>query len=418
MMTARLRPQARRRNGVVFPMVLILMAVLSAGAAGAFTYLTMETASTGSRQAAQDARLVAEDGLERFVHDIPTVARDSMVPASGPILVAADSSVTTVLLLSVSDTRQRQLSSTAPVPDTAEVKAYLLRRASSASDSSLWLFKVRGVAARARPAGGTKAERTIAVYAWFAPGRMNVIGGWVSLTGADRTGNAGSFSGVDACAKDTARFGIVVPNDPGAGFTGSLAGITGKGIDETRSIATLSAQLNIDWASLSTGSGITPAFVIDPSAGISSLPSAMCARFHVDTGYAPTILVKNAGGAEYNYANLCSGATKNDDKRGLLIVTGDLGMSGSSGGKWTGVLLIGERFSSNGTQDVSGVVVSGLRATVDATFRTPSVLNAESSVLKGSKQYTYDSCAVGRALRGYAGLRPMQNTYTDQWPTY
>lgn len=411
-------PQRGARRGFVLPMVLILAAVLSAGLAGAFTYLAMEAKVGDSHQAEQDALLVAQAGLAQYARSIPTATRDSMIPTTGPILVASDSSVTAVLQLSVSDTWQRQRSGSALVPDTAEVKAFLIRRASGVKDSSLWLLKVRGVAARARPANTLKVERSISMYAWFVPGRMNVLGGWVSLTGADRTGGAGSYSGVDACGQDSTRYAIVVPNDPGANYSGSLSGMSGLGLDSARNIAALSSKLSIDWAALSSGSGVTPDFVVDPSAGISGLPLSMCARFAVDTNYAPTILVKNSGGAEYAYDGLCSGAYKNVTKHGTLIVTGDFVMSGASGGNWVGVILIGERFRSNGTQDVNGAVVSGLRATIDATYRTPASLNDDGSSLLGTKNYKFDSCAVRKALQGFGGLRPLQNTYSDQWPTF
>lgn len=411
-------PRGTDRRGFVLPMVLILSAVISAALAGAFTYLSMETKVGDSRQAEQDALLVAQAGLAQFARSIPRAQRDSMVPTSGPVLVASDSSVTSVLLLSVSDTRQRQRSSSALVPDTAEVKAFLLRRAADVKDSSLWLIKVRGVAARARPADALKVERIIAMYAWFVPGRMNVLGGWVSLTGADRAGGAGSYSGVDACGEDSARYGIVVPNDTGARYTGSLAGLSGLGLDSARNIATLSAKLSIDWAAISTGSGLTPEFTIDVAAGGSALPVSMCARFSTDTNYAPTILVQNSGSTEYGYANLCGGSYRNVKKRGTLIVTGDFVMTGTAGGDWGGVLLIGERFRSNGTQDVNGAVVSGLRATIDPSFRTPAVLEDESGTLMGTKNYKFDSCAVRKALQGFTGFRPMHNTYTDQWPSF
>ena len=404
------------RRGFVLPMVLIFLVVLSAAVAAAFTYVAAESGVSDSRQSEQDALLVAQAGLAAFAKSIPAAARDSMFPAVGAVLVASDSSVTALLPLDVSDRRLRRVSGGTLVPDTAAVKAFIVRRPANARDSSLWLLRTRGVASRALAANTPTVERTISMYAWFVPGRMNVLGGWVSLTGADRTGNAGTYSGVDACGADSTKFAIVVPNDPGANYTGSLSGMSGMGLDSARNIATLAAKLNIDWAALSTGSGMTPDFVVDVGAGVSALPTAMCLRFSLDTTYAPTILVKNAGLAEYDYASLCSGAYMNVKKRGVLIVAGDFRMTGATGGDWGGVILIGEKFRSNGTQDVNGAVVSGLRATIDPTFRTPATLDDESALLLGTKNYKYDSCAVRTALKGFGGLRPMQNTYSDQSP--
>ncbi len=423
------------RKGVVLPMVLIILAVLSAAVAGAFSYVSAEGRIADARQGEQDALLVAQAGMAMFMAAPPTTMTDSMAPTSGSARVAPDSSVTTRLTLDVSDVRLRRMSGGTRVPDTAEVKAFLWRRGTTATDSSLWLIRVRGIVARATNARMPAIERTITMTAWFVPtgtggssgsgtGGLTVLSAWVSLSGASRNGGAGTYSGADACGQDTDRFAFVVAKNAGAGWSGSSNGLSVKGVDSTRTISTLSAALNLPWTTASGLTGVTPDLIVDPAGGTTGLPSTACARMSSDTGYAPTILVNNTGGSSYALGSLCGNGVR---IRGRVMITGSATSNGGSGGPYEGVFLIGESFTFNGNNSISGAVVSGLRATSDAGWATSAILAANRATFNGNKTVTYNSCAVSRAMRGVSGsagasattgLKAVRNTYSDQWSAF
>lgn len=417
------RSVGRPRRGFVVPTVLLLAAILSAAVAGAYTYLNAERRTNDNRQAEIEAMEVANAGLQKFLIDFfrdpatfPAAIRDSIMPANWiGIRVASDSSVTVRLLLDVSDRADRSMSGGTMQPDTAEVKAYIMRRALSATDSSLWLIRSRGVASRRRAVGEQRAERIVTAYAWVAPGDMNVVGGWVSLTGITRAGAAGQIRGDDECGQKPTVPAAVVPNEPTTRYQGSTSGVVG-GVDSLRSSAQLTSLMNINWALVGGGQSPPPDFVLTSSSR--TLSSATCIRWATDTTYYPTILVQNGNpplfpgpGWEYSYSDLCPSGFNGVRKRALLIVQGDFRTQGASGGDFSGIALVGEKFTANGTQNFSGAVVSGLRRTVDSTYNYAS----EDSDLNGTKVYRYNSCNVKAALARLSGLRPVLNTWADGW---
>ncbi|MDX2184040.1 MAG: hypothetical protein SFW08_08650 [Gemmatimonadaceae bacterium] len=420
-MTRQVRPA--RRSGFVVPTVLVIAVMLSAAVAGAYSYLNSERRTNDNRRAEIEAVAVANAGLQKFLIDFfrdpatfPAAKRDSMMPSNWVgISVAADSSVTVTLALDVSNHDDRRRVGGVRVSDTAEVKAYLIRRPASVNDSSLWLIRSRGIPARKRAVGELQAERVVTAYTWIAPGNMNVMGGWVSLTGINRNGAAGTLSGQDECAQNGTIWAAVAPSDIANGYSGSMAGVVG-GVDESRNAATLTSTLNINWALVAGGSSPIPDFVLTQTN--QSLPPAACARFAVDTSYYPTILVRNGNpplfpgpGWQYDYTSLCPSLSNSVIRRGLLIVQGDFRTQGSSGGNFGGIVLVGEQFTANGNQTMTGAIVSGLRKTVDTAYAAAS----EVATLNGNKTYQYNSCRVKAALQQLRGLRPMLNTWTDGW---
>lgn len=424
--------RTRERHGFVLPTVLLLAAILSAAVAGAYTYLDSERRTNSNRQAEIEAVTVANAGLQKFLIDFfrdstafPAAKRDSMMKRDSlqwtNIQVASDSSVTLVLELDVSDRDSRRRSNGTLIPDTALVKAFLLRRPTSARDSALWLVRSRGIPARRRAAGEMRAERVVSTYAWIAPGNMSVLGGWTSLTGIQRSGSSSTLDGTDECGEAPSGFGAVVPSDiPNAwSNSGNTSRIIG-GVDQARTTATLAGTMQIDWALASVGDNPVPDFIL--TSGSRSLPNNACLRIAADTTYYPTILVQNGAALTYNgrvlypgpgwqfdYSDLCPGLANSIPRRGLLIVQGDFRTTGSSGGDFAGIVLVGERFVANGNISISGAVISGLRRTIDPGWNFAS----EVSDLNGTKIYRYNSCRVRAALRQLSGLRPVRNAWSD-----
>ena len=100
--------------------------------------------------------------------------------------------------------------------------------------------------------------------------------------------------------------------------------------------------------------------------------------------------------------------------RGLLIVFGDLSLSGNAAG-WDGLNLVGGRVTSNGANEVQGGVISGLNVKLGYAVEDNDV-----NELNGTKKFLYNSCKVASALNGgtNATIKAWQNTFSNTYPTY
>ena len=96
----------------------------------------------------------------------------------------------------------------------------------------------------------------------------------------------------------------------------------------------------------------------------------------------------------------------------MLIVQDDIGLNGNTAG-WNGILLIGGRLRSSGTNVVQGATVTGLNVQKGVTPQANDVND-----LAGTKQYLYDSCAVRNAANALGKLRVYKNTWSNSFKTY
>jgi choice-of-anchor A domain-containing protein len=156
--------------------------------------------------------------------------------------------------------------------------------------------------------------------------------------------------------------------------------------------------VKIDWASVKAGTAIPADIVI----GAGTFPSI--GTFAADTNYWPVIHVTNGGAGSYSLPN---------QGRGMLIVDGDLTISGSN--QWYGVILVGGVLTSNGNNVSQGATMSGMNA---LTGTTPSPSSADDAIANGTKSYVYDSCSVSKATSALARYTMMPNTWMDNLPGY
>jgi hypothetical protein len=219
---------------------------------------------------------------------------------------------------------------------------------------------------------------------------MQVLGGWTSLSGLDKNGNAGTLSGNDAGDCDgngipdsAAVAGVIVT--PTAGYTGKTGPASGSPpIDSVTA-----DSVHIDWNGIVNGN-LIPATITIPGG---TWPTA---SQWADPNYYPIIRVNQA-----SFSLPGSG-------RGMLIVTGHLTISGSD--SWSGVILAGGDLTSNGNNGVSGATVSGLNVKL-GTY-------VPSSTANGTKSYQYNSCEVAKATTTAGGLVTLGNTWVDNWVEY
>lgn len=365
-----IRSGARARRGVTLPMTLLIIVVLSALAASAFTRVGSERRTIDNQEATLDAYAMARTGLDQFLAD-PTSATGPFV-FDPTTFVGPDSGAITL------------------TGGYAKIIVQRIRPSVGTTVSALFVVRSRGVKTSSSVSGAPNAERTIALIASWQKGTMNVLSAWTSLTGLQKNGGSGTLSGVDNCGRASTVAGVGVPNSPGYSQNGGSSVPNGSpNILDLGSQAAAAASVGIDWANILNGSSMTPDITIPGG----SWPSSST----FSTSW-PVIFVDQAG----DYA-------LPSDGRGTLIVRNNLTISGSK--SWNGIVLVGGVLTSNGNNAVRGAVVSGLNVQLGLN---PGV----SDVGNGTKTYRYDSCNVDSAATRFAGLQPYRNTQVDNWATY
>ena len=356
------------RHGVTLPMTLLIIVVLSALAAGAFTRVGSERRTIDNQEATLEAYGMARSGLDQFL----------AAPTSGPFtfdpttFVGPDSGTITM------------------TGGYAKIIVQRIRPAVGTTVPSLFIVRSRGVKTSSSVSGAPAAERTVALIAAWQPGQMNVVAAWTSLTGLQKNGGSGTLSGVDNCGSAPTVAGVGVPNSPGYTQNGGSSVPNGSPDILTMGTQTqAAASVGIDWPSILNGTSMTPDVTIPGG----SWPSSST----FSTSW-PVIFVDQAG--SYSLPT---------DGRGTLVVRNNLTISGST--NWEGIILVGGTLTANGNNLVRGAVVTGLNVQLGLN---PGI----SDVGNGTKTYRYDSCNVANAAARFAGLQPFRNTQVDNWASY
>lgn len=360
--------RARARRGVTLPMTLLLIVVLSALAAGAFTRVGSERRTIDNQEASLDVYAMARTGMDQFLAD-PLNGPFSFDPST---FVGPDSGTISL------------------AGGSAKITVQRLRAAVGTTVPALYVVKSRGVKTTSGVSGAPAAERTIALFAEWQPGEMNVVAAWTSLTGLHKNGGSGELNGVDNCGKAATVAGVGVPDSPGYSQNGGSSVPNGSpNILNMGTQGAAAASVGVDWQSIIDGTSMTP----DVTLPGGSWPSS--ATFSTSW---PVIFVDQA-----------SDFSLPSDGRGTLVVRNNLTISGSK--SWDGIVLVGGTLTSNGNNTVHGAVITGLNVQIGEN-------PPESDIGNGNKHYRYDSCNVAKAAEHFAGLKPLRNTTVDNWPSY
>ena len=219
---------------------------------------------------------------------------------------------------------------------------------------------------------------------------MSVPGAWTSLSGINKNGGSGTFSGFDECGALPAVAGVAVPTAPG--YTQSGGSSIPTGIPPIKDLGPQPASndsARVDWAGVLGGTSLVPTITIPPQV----FPSA--AAF-ADTSFWP--IIKITGDVSLPTSG-----------RGILIVTGNFTIGG--GQSWDGILLVGGTVTSNGSTTIRGAAISGLNKQLGIAVPVSDIAN-------GTKTFRYNSCLMARALRPFAGVVPLDNAWADNWASY
>jgi hypothetical protein len=97
------------------------------------------------------------------------------------------------------------------------------------------------------------------------------------------------------------------------------------------------------------------------------------------------------------------------DGKGILIVTGNMSISGST--RWDGLVLVGGTLTSNGNNVIQGALITGLNVKVGMNVGQTAIGN-------GNKTFQYNSCNLLRALGHVGSVQRVRNGWTDTWSSY
>jgi hypothetical protein len=238
------------------------------------------------------------------------------------------------------------------------------------------------------------AQRTVAQYMIWQPATMDVDAAFTSLSGLDKNGNSGALDGNDGCAGSGLPPipGVAVPDGLYTGHTNPINGSPDNApeyLGTSGTYGTAKDEVHVDWAGIVAGTAITPDV---------TLPG----------GSWPTSADMNDWPVIFANGNLSlNGGTT--DSKGILIVTGNLTLSGSY--RHEGIVLAGGTFTSNGNNQVHGAIITALNVKLGQSVGQTAVGN-------GNKTFQYNSCNISNALNALGSLQPIRNGWSDNYPSY
>ncbi len=359
------------RKAFALPMVILIIAVLTAALAASFSSTSAEITNNAAQRAQARAYNLAETGLEQFM-----VLRSQTGFCSNcgdPIQV--DSEWTRISLPG----------------GYADVVALKIRPALDSVTPAVFFVRSKGTDTSINLSGGASvhAEHTVGILAKWQTSTMKVKAAWVSLSGLKKNGSAGTISGIDGCGQDSSVAGTMVPT---GGFSGKADAFSGNPpIDTTSSLAQLEAKVGIDWNGIINQNAMPADVEIPPG----TWPTA--AQF-ADTSYWPVIRVHTNGAGLLNAG------------RGIIIADSNFSISGSN--MWSGIILVGGSLTSNGSNTTAGATLSGLNILLGGQADTSSD-TVDESVANGTKSYVFNSCAVSKATSKMRKYIAIPNSWMD-----
>jgi hypothetical protein len=276
-----------------------------------------------------------------------------------------------------------------------DVVAHVVQR--PADTLTPWMYIVRSTGHLINPTQGQdpQAVRTVAQFAHWSRNSLNVLAAFTAANGIRDdgfNGASGELKGSDQApsgCKDPDVHALRVPNNRGpSSVPHTLTGLTPYVLDHHNREDT-AADTFIDWEGVVTGDIV---------------PDYTSVRFW-DASYPVMLLEGNV------YIGCGPGTTTG---YGLLIVTGDLEISGTDSWclQWNGVILVGGKIEWGAAdQRVDGAVISGMKWQLGQSV-------AEGDQDGAFLDIDYDSRYVRLALKSLAGFAPVGNAWVDTWATY
>jgi hypothetical protein len=375
----------RSDRGFALPVTLFVVALVTIMLATAFVRVRNDYRISDSSSDIVDAAAVAQAGLAKYMAQVDFDGCDNAIrPLDG-------------------DSVRFNLSS-----GYADVVAHVTHR--PADTLAPWTYVIRSTGYLIRPTRGAEpqAARTVAQFAHWQYGSIQTLAAYTSASGMDRDpdGPCPEPPGGDGCGEFRGRdhnykYECRVPDIPairvpsGSSKLESLSYFEVEGsIVRSGTDQSVAEDTDIDWLRGITGGIVPDEYGIRPW----------------DSSY-PVQFVE--GDATIN----CSPETWG---WGLLIVTGDLWITGDKGAtamgrgclQWNGVVIVGReiRFQSD-DQRFDGLVISGMMEQIGTGV-------GRSEYGGNYIDIDFDSYEVRKALAPLAGFAPIGNAFVDNWTTY
>ncbi len=355
--------EGRAEDGFALPFTIFMVTLITIMLAASFTRAASEHLVASSSNASLSALSIAESGLQAFFGDTFTVR-----PAE------------------TDSFRYNTVGGYAWVsPDVMQRPADTLQN---------FMYVVRSVGHVIEPSQGSDpvARRTIAQFARWQTGSMNVVGAFVTPNGV--------ISRFAATPPAVLVLGNDVPGCP-TGIAPPVWSIRAPDADSIGGVeidtitATMTQEEQDDW----------PQTV--------ALETGVNWNQIVTGGFTADYNTIQYGDLTYPTQLIIGDATVNSVGYGLLMVTGDLTFSGGFA-QWNGVILVGGKVDFNASSAfVYGTVISGLNEQFG--------VSPPASAIGGpgfATRIQYSSCSVDDALRSLTGFVPLENARVDNWATY
>lgn len=345
----------RNERGVALPIALFVVTIMTVMLAAAFTRVGAEREMATGASDAVNALTVAQTGLQTYF------GTRTGRPADG-------------------DSIRFNVTG-----GYADVVARVVRRSADTLQKELYIVRSTGYVIVPALGATAQGKRTVAQFARWQVGNMRRIAAYVAANGAtdQNPANQVRAGGADQCG-----------TTPGIGsIRGASASSLSRGTYQPTAIiggsgTQVADTTNIDWITIVNG-GFTPDYRYINTA---------------DLGYKSQMV---QGDATLNNAL----------GRGLLIVTGNLTMSGSSA-HWQGIVLVGGKIIfTNGTKsEFEGLVISGLNELLSGASPQATQLGG----VGGATWWHFDYCStyVDATLAALTGLVGVPNAWVDNWATY
>jgi hypothetical protein len=397
------------REGFALPMAILVIAFMTVTIAAAYAATSSEMSTNSAQRSESRAYMIAQAGLENFMARrnepgfCPTIPRagQTAAPCGVPPQVTTESL-------------------TIKLPGGyAEIVARRVR-VGTLTRPAIYLMRSRGVDTSSKGITGSSlgayAERTVAQLVYWNVNQVQVISGWTSANGLDKTGSSGTISGVDnntgitpGCPpQHNTVAGIAVPTGDYSA-NGNFQPTGSPPIQYLGDQAATNASIKIDWNGIVNGDRIQPDYTFNSGAEATAAWPDMS-----NPNSYPVIRVNG---------DLTLDATSLGG-HGTLIVMGNLTINGNN--LWKGIIMVGGTMVSNGNNTMLGATMSGLNELltppqlIDAQALSSTTLDQHpaNALAKGTKTFQYDSCEVNKAAAGLATYSVYPNAWMDNFVTY
>lgn len=366
MVHARMKPDQKptrqpqnTEGGFALPFTIFLVTIVTIMLAAAFTRAASEHTISQGTDASLSALGVAQSGLQSFFGDTFSIRP------------------------SESDSFRYNV-----VDGYAWVFPKIIQRPADTLDNFIYIVRSEGYVIHANQGSTPVAKRTVAQFAKWQTGTMDVDGALVVPNGIiSRNGSAnlqiyGNNAPLCTPMPSVASIRAPIPDSIG-------------GVDVDTITATMTSTFQAGWPGpVAIGTGVLWNMIIGGN-------------------FTPDYASIQLGDATYSSQMVIGNATiSNGTGTGLLIVTGDLTFAGGFV-IWDGVILVGGKIEFNaGDTFVYGTVISGLSEQFGISPPPSEIGGAYDARIQ------YASCRVQQALASLTGFVPVQNAWIDNWATY